>query len=264
MTTTSHAAAPADGAEGSHTPEEMMTIAAARRLRDRQVVFVGIGLPSLAAILAQHMHAPNLQIIYESGTIGAHPEKLPLSIGDGEIAETADVVVSVPEIFNYWLQAGRIEVGFLGAAQIDRHANINTTVIGDYDHPQVRLPGAGGAPEIASSAQEVIIVLRHSLRAFVDKLDFTTTPGHLADGGARSELGLSGAGPSLVITDLGLLEPDRETNELVLTSLNPGVDLAEVHAHTGWDLQVRSPLPVTPHPTAEELATLRRLQASKA
>src|SRR5437879_3227999 len=178
----------------THTPEEMMTIAAARRLRDHQVVFVGIGLPSLAAILAQHMQAPNLQIIYESGTIGAHPEKVPLSIGDGEIAETADVVVSVPEIFNYWLQAGRIEVGFLGAAQIDRHANINTTVIGDYDHPQVRLPGAGGAPEIASSAQEGVSVLRHSLPAFVHKLHVTPTPGHVADGGARSPLAPAGHG----------------------------------------------------------------------
>src|SRR4051794_930601 len=210
----------------------MMSVAAARALKDGQVCFVGIGAPSTAANLARSVHAPNLVLIYESGTIGAKPTRLPLSIGDGELAETADVVVSVPEIFNYWLQAGRIEVGFLGAAQIDRHANINTTVIGDYDHPQVRLPGAGGAPEIASSAQEVIIVLRHSLRAFVDKLDFTPTPAHLAAGGSRSEPGLSGAGPSLVITDLGLLEPDPERNELVLTSLNPGVELAEVQART--------------------------------
>ena len=243
-----------------------MTIAAARRLRDHQVVFVGIGLPSLATILAQRMQAPNLQIIYESGTIGAHPEKLPLSIGDGEIAETADVVVSVPEIFNYWLQAGRIEVGFLGAAQIDRHANINTTVIGDYDQsPGPAARSGGKLPEIASSAQEVIIVLRHSLRAFVDKLDFTTTPGHLADGGSRSEaLGCAAPARRSSSPTSGCSNPTgRPTSwsspACIRVSTSP-----RVRARTGWDLNVRSPLAVTPPPTAEELATLRLLQASKA
>jgi glutaconate CoA-transferase subunit B len=242
-----------------HTPEEMMTIAAARRLRSDQVVFVGIGLPSLAAILAQRTHAPDLRIIYESGAIGARPARLPLSIGDGEIAEGADVVVSVPEIFNYWLQGGRIEVGFLGAAQIDRLATINTTVIGDYDAPAVRLPGAGGAPEIAASAQEVVIILKQSTRAFVDRLDFTTTPGHIDGGAVRSALGLRGAGPTLVITDLGLLEPDPDSRELVLTSIHPGVGVEEVRARTGWHLRVRSPLPVTVPPTRGELRALRDL-----
>ncbi len=243
-----------------HTPEEMMTIAAARRLHNDQVVFVGIGLPSLASLLAQRTHAPDLRIIYESGAIGARPVRLPLSIGDGEIAEGADVVVSVPEIFNYWLQGGRIEVGFLGAAQIDKLGTINTTVIGDYDRPKVRLPGAGGAPEIAASAKEVVIILKQTPRGFVEKLDFTTTPGHVP-GADRAELGLRGRGPSLIITDLGLLEPDPDNHELTLTSIHPGVDLDEVRARTGWDLQVRDPLPVTEAPTAAELAALRDLQS---
>src|SRR5919197_5547233 len=205
-----------------YTEDEMMTVAAARALRDGTVCFVGIGLPSTAANLARLTHAPGLVLIYESGTIGAKPGRLPLSIGDGMLAETADAVVSVPEIFNYWLQPGRIDVGFLGAAQIDRFGNINTTVIGgDYANPKVRLPGARGAPEIAALCREVIVVVRQSRRTFVDKADFITSVGYGSGSGDRERLGLSGAGPATVITDLGVLAPDPGTRELRLTHLHP-------------------------------------------
>ncbi|MGH8826335.1 MAG: CoA-transferase subunit beta, partial [Jiangellaceae bacterium] len=216
-----------------HTTDEMMTVAAARALHDGQACFVGIGLPSTAANLARLTHAPGLVLVYESGTIGAKPDRLPLSIGDGILADTADSVVTVPEIFNYWLQPGRIDVGFLGAAQIDRFANINTTVIGsDYEHPKVRLPGAGGAPEIAASCGEVIVVVRQSLRTFVDSVDFVTSIGYGRGPGDRERLGLSGAGPRKVITDLGILEPDPRSCELALTHLHPGVTVAQARAAT--------------------------------
>src|SRR3954464_8464231 len=201
----------------SWTADEMMTVAAARALRPGARCFVGIGLPSTAANLARRTHAPDLVLVYESGTIGAKPDRLPLSIGDGVLAETADAVVSVPEMFNYWLQAGRIGVGFLGAAQIDRFGNINTTVIGDYRDPRVRLPGAGGAPEIAASCGEVIMIVRQSRRTFVERVDFVTSVGYGRGPGDRERLGLRGRGPVLVITDLGVLEPEPSTCELVLT-----------------------------------------------
>src|SRR5271155_867302 len=210
---------PAAVSELTYTADEMMTVAAARVLRERMTCFVGIGLPSAAANLARATHAPGLVLIYESGTIGAKPAELPLSIGDGILAETADAVVSVPEIFNYWLQPGRIDVGFLGAAQIDKFGNINTTVIGgDYRDPKVRLPGAGGAPEIAASCREVIVIVRQNTRAFVDKWDFVTSVGFGAGAGSRERLGLTGAGPRKVITDLGILEPDPATCEFMLTA----------------------------------------------
>ncbi len=193
---------------GRYSADEMMAVAAARRLVDRAVCFVGIGVPSRAANLARATHAPNAVLIYESGTIGAKPRHLPLSIGDGELAETADAVVSVPEIFSYWLQGGRIDVGFLGAAQIDRFANLNSTVIGDYDHPTVRLPGAGGAPEIAAWCRETFVILRQSPRTFVEQLDFRTTVGHGDGAGSRERLGFTGRGVTCVVTDLGVLEPD--------------------------------------------------------
>src|ERR1700756_39603 len=183
-----------------YTPDEMMTIAAARLIWPGCVCFVGIGVPSAAANLARLTHAPDIVLIYESGAIGTQPTVLPLSIGDGELAETADAVVSLPEIFSYWLQGGRVDLGFLGAAQIDRFANINTTVIGDYYKPSVRLPGAGGAPEIASSSKEVLITLRHNRRAFVQKLDFVTSGGHMDGGDSRDRLRLPGKGPTAVIT----------------------------------------------------------------
>lgn len=243
---------------------EIMTVAAARRLTDGTVCFVGIGLPSTAANLARLTHAPEVVLIYESGPIGAKPTVLPLSIGDGELATTADTVVSTPEIFRYWLQGGRIDVGFLGAAQIDRFANINTTVIGPYDDPKVRLPGAGGAPEIASQAHEVFIVLKQSPKAFVEKLSFVTSAGFLDGGDARERAGIRGKGPSAVITDLGILTPDPVTRELTLTSLHPGVTLERVKAATGWDLKVSPDLVETPVPTPRELEALRDLLARTA
>jgi glutaconate CoA-transferase subunit B len=246
--------------EQGYSAAEMMTVAAARRLKNGTVCFVGIGLPSTAANLARLTHAPDVVLIYESGPIGAKPSVLPLSIGDGELALTADTVVSTPEIFRYWLQGGRINVGFLGAAQIDRFANINTTVIGPYDKPKVRLPGAGGAPEIAALAGEVLIVLKQNAKTFIDKLDFITSAGFLDGGDARAKAGMPGKGPVAVITDLGILTPDPVTRELTLTQLHPGVTVEAVKAATGWDLRVANDLATTEPPTAAELAALRALQ----
>ncbi len=247
----------------AYTADEMMTVAAARRLHDRTVCFVGIGLPSTAANLARATHAPDAILIYESGTIGAKPDRLPLSIGDGILAATADAVVSVPEVFNYWLQPGRIDVGFLSGAQIDRFANINTTVIGaDYHHPSVRLPGAGGAPEIAASCRQVIVVLRQTARTFVDRVDFVTSVGFGHGRGDRQRLGLTGAGPRAVITDLGILVPDPTTFELTLISVHPGSTPELARAATGWPLAVSPNLTTTEPPSEVELSALRRLEAT--
>ena len=247
---------------GALSADERMTVTAARALGDGVICFVGIGLPSTAANLARRTHAPGLVLIYESGTIGAKPTTLPLSIGDGELAITADSVVSVPEIFNYWLQPGRIDVGFLGAAQIDRFANINTTMIGaDYDKPKVRLPGAGGAPEIAASCGEVIVIVRQNRRSFVERVDFVTSVGFGSAAGDRERLGFSGRGPVKVITDLGVLEPDPESKELTLTRLHPGVEVDAARASTGWDLAVAAGLGRTDPPTPAELTALRELIA---
>jgi glutaconate CoA-transferase subunit B len=243
----------------SWTADEMMTIAAARALQPGARCFVGIGLPSTAANLARRTSAPDLVLVYESGTLGAKPDRLPLSIGDGVLAATADAVVSVPEMFNYWLQPGRIDTGFLGAAQIDRYGNINTTVIGSYDDPAVRLPGAGGAPEIAASCREVIVVVRQSRRTFVEHVDFITSVGYGSGPDDRARLGLRGRGPVLVITDLGVLEPDPRSCELTLTRLHPGVTADQVRDATGWPLRVVSPLGATPPPTEAELSALRAL-----
>lgn len=242
-----------------YTPTETMTVAAARLLDNRSVCFVGIGLPSTAANLARLTHAPDITLIYESGPIGAKPDVLPLSIGDGDLATTADAVVSTPEIFRYWLQNGRITVGFLGAAQIDRFANLNTTVIGPYDDPKVRLPGAGGAPEIAGYAQEVFIIIKQSARTFVDRLDFVTSVGFLDGGNARERLKLPGKGPTQIITDHGILRPDAETKELTLAALHPGVTVDQAVAATGWPLKVADDLQETAPPTAVELDALRDL-----
>jgi len=226
-----------------YSADEMMAVEAARRLRDGMVCFVGIGLPSLAANLARRTHAPGCVLVYESGTIGAKPERLPLSIGDGELAETADSVVSVPEMFGYWLQGGRIDVGFLGAAQIDRHGNLNSTVIGEYAHPKVRLPGGGGAPEIATSVENVFVMLRHSLRTFVPELDFTTSVGDNV---------------RVVVTDLGVLEP--RDGELTLLAVHPDIVVDEVVAATGWDLRVADDVHETAPPREDELVALRALE----
>ncbi|RJQ77789.1 CoA-transferase subunit beta [Pseudonocardiaceae bacterium YIM PH 21723] len=228
----------------SYTKDEMMSVAAARVLTDDTRCFVGIGLPSTAANLARNTHAPDLVLIYESGALGAKPDRLPASIGDGILGETADAVVGVGEVFNYWLQPGRIDVGFLGAAQLDRHGRINTTVVGDYAHPKVRLPGAGGAPEIASSCKQTFVVLRHTPRALVDRVDFVTS---------------HGKGPALVITDLGELRP--VDGELTLTAIHPGVTVEEVRAATGWELRVAEDLVETEAPTEAELTALRELKA---
>jgi glutaconate CoA-transferase subunit B len=233
---------------GSWTADEMMTVAAARRLADGEVCFVGIGLPSTAANLARRTHAPDLVLVYESGTIGAKPRHLPLSIGDGELAAVADAVVPVPEIFNYWLQAGRIDVGFLGAAQMDRYGTINTTVIGPYDQPKVRLPGAGGAPEIATSVRRVIVVVRQSPRTFVDRLSFKTSLGDRV---------------AIVITDLGVLGRDPDDGELVLTHLHPGATVEAARQATGWPLRIDCDVAEVDPPTSEELAALRKLQDSR-
>jgi glutaconate CoA-transferase, subunit B len=246
------------------TRDETLTIAAARALRDGQWCLVGIGLPSAAANLARRLHAPNLVLVYESGTIGSKPEHLPLSIGDDELAETADTVVSVPEIFAYWLQAGRIDVGFLGAAQIDRFGNLNSTVIGSWRVPTVRLPGAGGAPEIAAHAREVIVLVRHDPRTFVEKLDFITTAGFLEGGDARERAGLKGRGPGHVFTNLGLLQPDAVTRELTLTAVQAGVSPDDVLRRTGWPLRVASPLRTLEPATQHELSVLRELKARTA
>lgn len=244
--------------EQGYTSGEMMSVVASRHLHDDQVCFVGIGLPSEAANLARLTHAPNVILIYESGTIGTTPDVLPLSIGDGELAEQADLVVSVPEIFSYWLQAGRVDIGFLGAAQIDRYGNLNSTVIGDYDDPKVRLPGAGGAPEIASLAGEVIVMLHHSARAFVPAVDFITSVGFGREGTGRE--GHPGAGPTVVITDLGVLRPNPASHELHLVAIHPGVEVAEVREKTGWPLRVSDTLEVTGSPTDDELRVLRDLK----
>jgi glutaconate CoA-transferase subunit B len=244
------------------TADEMMTVAAARALRGRTACFVGIGLPSTAANVARRTHSPDLVLVYESGTLGAKPDVLPLSIGDGNLADTADAVVTVPEIFNYWLQPGRIDVGFLSAAQLDRFGNINTTVIGSYADPKVRLPGAGGAPEIAASCREVIVVVRQSKRSFVDRVDFVTSVGYGRGPGDRERLGLRGGGPVMVITDLGVLEPDPHSRELTLTRLHPGVDVEQVRAATGWPLAVSPDVATEEPPAREELEVLRALQAT--
>jgi glutaconate CoA-transferase, subunit B len=244
------------------TADEMMTVEAARRLHSGQSCFVGIGLPSTAANLARATHAPGLTLIYESGCIGAKPTRLPLSIGDGILADTAVAVVSVPEIFNYWLQPGKIDIGFLGAAQLDRYANINTTVIGSYDDPLVRLPGAGGAPEIAASCRESFVVIRQSPRTFVDKVDFITSVGFGQGPGDRERLGLRGRGPTLVITDIGVLEPDPDSCELTLTGLHSGATVEGALQATGWDLAISPNLVETTPPSAEELSILRALQAA--
>src|SRR5258706_5311751 len=220
-----------------YTPNEMMTVAAARALRNEDVCFVGIGMPSAASNLARLTHAPDITLIYESGTLATRPDVLPLSIGDGELCETALTTVAVPEMFRYWLQGGRMSVGFLGGAQIDRFANLNTTVVGPYDKPKVRLPGGGGAPEIATSCGEIFIIMTQSKRSFVEKLPFVTSFGHGSGRGSREALGVKTKGPTKVITDLCVLEPDPATRELTVVSLHPGVSAEAVKGQCAWMLR---------------------------
>ncbi|MBF2759863.1 MAG: CoA-transferase subunit beta [Ectothiorhodospiraceae bacterium AqS1] len=243
------------------TPDEMMTIAAARALSDDDVCFVGIGAPSAACNLARITHAPGITLIYESGTIGAAPSVLPLSIGDGELCETAVTTVSVPEIFRYWLQGGRITVGFLGAAQVDRFGNINTTVIGDYRRPKVRLPGGGGAPEIAACCKKIFITAKQSKRCFVERIDFITSLGHGSGGDDRRRHGLSTAGPARLITDLALWAPHFESREFEVRSLHPGVTREAVQDSCAWRVLFAPEVVETEAPKADELEALRDLQA---
>ncbi|UUP16947.1 CoA-transferase subunit beta [Nitratireductor thuwali] len=243
------------------TPNEMMTIAASRALTNEDVCFVGIGAPSAACNVARLTHAPDITLIYESGTIGTAPDVLPLSIGDGELCETALTTVSVPEMFRYWLQGGRVSIGFLGAAQLDRFGNINTTVVGDYDKPKVRLPGGGGAPEIATSSGEVYITMAQSKRGMVEKIDFYTSFGHGDGGDHRQRLGIDTKGPTLLITDLAIWKPDPETKEFTVLSLHPGVTREQVQETCGWTVKFADRLEETPPPTPLELSTLRDLKA---
>ncbi len=236
---------------------DMMNVAAARELHDGDVCLVGVGPPNLAANLARRTHAPNCRLVYESGAIDAKPHRLPLSIGDDDLAATATAVVSVPEMFNYWVGSGRIDVGFLGAAQIDRYGNINTTVIGDHADPKTRLPGAGGAPEIAAAAGRVIVIVKQSPRTFVEQVDFVTSVGYGPTGRERQA---PGAGPTLVITDHGVLEPDPDTNELTLTRLHPGVTVEQAQEATGWQLKVAASVEQVAEPTEVELEALHRLR----
>jgi glutaconate CoA-transferase subunit B len=246
------------GTAAGYTPGEMMAVTASRALRDGEVVFVGIGLPNLACNLARATHAPHLVLVYESGAIGAVPERLPVSIGDPALVTGALMVSSMADVFQCLLQNGRIEVGFLGAAQVDRYANLNTTVIGAYAHPRVRLPGSGGAAEIAIHARRTIVVATLGVRSFPAAVDFVTSPGHRYRGIDRRALGMPGSGPVQVITDRGVLEPDAESGELVLTTLYPGVEVDTVRAGVGWPLVVREPLACAAAPTATELDLLRR------
>ena len=244
-----------------YSANEMMTIAAARALRNEDVCFVGIGAPSAAANLARLTHAPDITLIYESGTIGTKPNVLPLSIGDGELCETALTTVSVPEMFRYWLQGGRVTVGFLGGAQIDRYANLNTTVVGPYDKPKVRLPGGGGAPEIATSCGEIFIIMAQGKRSFVDKLDFVTSLGHGEGGDHRTRLGVKTKGPTQLITDLCIFSPDPQSKEMTVVSIHPGVTRDQIADGTGWPVKYAASVDETSAPTANELGVLRDLHA---
>lgn len=248
----------------TYTPEEMMTVAAARALRNEDVCFVGIGLPSAACNLARLTHAPKITLIYESGTIGTKPNVLPLSIGDGELCETALTTVSIPEVFRYWLQGGRVSVGFLSGAQVDCFGNLNTTVIGRYRRPNVRLPGSGGAPEIAASCGQIFIVMRQSRRSFVAKLDFLTSLGHGRSGNGRETLGLKTKGPTLLITDLCIMRPDPKTKEFVVISLHPGMPRERVRENTGWAVKFAERTEESSPPTQLELEALRELMARTA
>jgi glutaconate CoA-transferase subunit B len=243
----------------TYSPSEMMAAVAARELANGEVVFVGIGLPNLACNLARALQAPDLVLIYESGAVGAVPERLPVSIGDPSLVTGSLMVCSMADVFQLFLQNGKIEVGFLGGAQIDRWGNINTTVIGDYARPKVRLPGSGGAAEIAIHARRVLIISRLNTRAFPSQVDFLTSPGQRCRGKSRRELGMPGAGPIKVITDKGILENDPESGEMILTALYPGVAVDDVKTNVGWPLRTRKTLGVVAPPTGDELRLLREV-----
>ncbi len=239
-----------------YTASELMTVNAARLLRDGDVVFVGVGLPNLACNLARRTHAPELLMIYEAGVVGARPARLPLSIGDPTLVSGSSLVCSMYDIFTLYLQRGNVDVGFLGGAQIDRYGNINATVIGDYEHPKVRLPGSGGSMEIAAWANRCYIITPHQKRRFPEKVDFATSAGFLGGLAQRERAGVRGGGPEAVVTNLGILAPN-EDGEMILSALHPGVTVEQVQANTGWPLAAAEDLKVTQAPTAEELRILR-------
>ena len=239
-----------------YSASELMTVNAARLLKDGDVVFVGVGLPNLACNLAHHTHAPHLYMIYEAGVIGAQPSRLPLSIGDPTLVSGAASVCSMYDVFTLYLQRGNVDVGFLGGAQIDRFGNINATVVGDYSHPKVRLPGSGGSMEIAAWANRCYIITPHQKRRFPEKVDFQTSAGFCYEDKRRSRSGVRGSGPQAVVTNLGMLEPD-EAGELILTALHPGIEVEQVKENTGWPLKVAAHLRYTEPPTPEELRILR-------
>jgi len=240
----------------THSSAELMIINAARLLRDGDTVFVGVGQPNLACNLAKRTHAPNLVMIYEAGVIGAEPARLPLSIGDPTLVSGALSVVSMYDIFALYLQRGNVDVGFMGGAQIDKYGNINATIIGDYAHPKVRLPGSGGSQEIAAWAERCYIMTPHQKRRFPEKVDFLTSAGFLSGRAEREKIGLRGGGMLAVVTDLGILEPD-ETGELVLTALHPGKTAQEAIDNTGWPLKVATNLGTTEPVTEKEFRILR-------
>ncbi|MGB8645537.1 MAG: CoA-transferase [Anaerolineae bacterium] len=240
-----------------YSPNEMMIAASARELRGAHVAFVGVGLPNIVCNLAQRLHAPDLELVYEAGVFGARPARLPLSIGDPTLVTGAISVCGMPELFQYYLQRGLIDVGFLGAAQIDRFGNINTTVVGNYDRPKVRLPGSGGAAEIAVLCDRVLVITRLNKRAFPEKVDFITSPGYLDGGDTREKLRVPGKGPQAVITDYCILRIDPESKELALASLHPGATVEQVQAQVGWKLKLAGDLLTTEPPSREELQLIR-------
>jgi glutaconate CoA-transferase subunit B len=240
----------------AYSKSELMTVNAARLLRDNDVVFVGVGLPNLACNLAQRTHAPNLVMIYEAGVIGARPSRLPLSIGDPSLVSGSTAVCSMYDIFSFYLQRGNVDVGFLGGAQIDKYGNINATVIGNYSNPQTRLPGSGGSMEIAGWANRCYIITPHQKRRFPEKVDFITSAGFLSGRTEREKTGVRGKGTQGVVTQLGILEPD-ESGELILSMLHPGATIEQVRENTGWNLKVSENLQVTNPPTDDELRILR-------
>lgn len=246
-----------------YTPIELRIIVAARELKDRESVLVGVGEPNLAANLAKKLQAPNLNMVYESGAVGSNPYRMPLSIGDPCLVTGAKSICSMYEQFAYYLQGGKIDVGFLGGAQIDKYGNINSTVIGSYANPKVRLPGSGGACDIASNVKKIIIVTPHESRRFVEKVDFRTSPGFIDGKSAWKKLKLQGGGPFAVVTDLCMMKFDEDSGEMVLVSLHPGVTAEKVQANTPWKLKIASKLEQTPAPTEKEVATLRSIDPTK-
>lgn len=241
-----------------YTPSELMIVSASRALQGSRVVFVGVGLPNIACNLARRSHSPNLELVYESGIFGAHPARLPLSIGDPTLVSDATSAIGMADLFMLYLQGGLVDTALLGGAQIDRFGNLNTTVIGDYAKPKVRLPGSGGACEIATNAGRVLMIMRLKRRAFVEKLDFMTSPGHLDGGDRRSQLGLPGGGPELVVTDRALFRFDEATGEMTLTELAPGETLDSIQNDIGWPLKVSPQMTQMKPPTPEELQTIRQ------